>query len=136
MSDTRLPAVDAAEARPAEAAAAAPQRPAHAVTLQPSGWRYDCAEGHTVLVGALRAGIRLPSSCRNGTCRTCMCRMLEGKVAYSIERPGLSPDEKAEGWILPCVAVAQSDLLLEVPNARALQFRPRPPGMLTGARRS
>ncbi|SDH28167.1 hypothetical protein SAMN05216466_108234 [Paraburkholderia phenazinium] len=46
-----------------------------------------------------------------------MCRMVSGTVSYTIEWPGLSREEKAEGWILPCVAVAESDLVLEVPDA-------------------
>ena len=32
-----------------------------------------------------------------------------------IEWPGLSPEEKHEGFILPCVAYAQSDLVIELP---------------------
>ncbi|MFP5392026.1 MAG: (2Fe-2S)-binding protein, partial [Gammaproteobacteria bacterium] len=32
--------------------------------------------------------------------------------------PGLSREEKQEGWILPCVALARSDLVLAAPAAR------------------
>jgi hypothetical protein len=32
----------------------------------------------------------------------------------------VSADEKREGWILPCVAVAESDLELAVPAARRI----------------
>ena len=32
----------------------------------------------------------------------------------------LSAEEKAEGWCLPCVALAQSDLVLEQPLALAV----------------
>ena len=76
-------------------------------------WRIRCpdleaewtaAEGESLLESAERAGIELLSSCRNGTCRTCMCRLVEGQVRYRIEWPGLSREEKAEGWVLPCVA--------------------------------
>jgi ferredoxin len=59
----------------------------------------------------------MPSSCRNGTCRICMCRMAQGAVRYKIEWPGLSSDEKEEGWILPCVALAEADLVLDSPYA-------------------
>jgi ferredoxin len=69
------------------------------------------------------AGVVLPSSCRNGTCRTCMCRLLQGQVRYAIAWPGLLAEEKAEGWILPCVAHAEADLVIEAPAAHAL--RPR-----------
>jgi ferredoxin len=71
-----------------------------------------------VLRAAEAAGIDLPSSCRNGTCRTCLCRLQSGSVRYLVEWPGLSPDEKRDGYILPCVAVALTDLVLEAPLAR------------------
>ncbi len=61
------------------------------------------------------AGVVWPSSCRNGTCRTCICRLLSGQVSYRIEWPGLSLDEKREGYILPCVAYPASDVVIEWP---------------------
>ncbi len=57
-------------------------------------------------------GLKLESSCRNGTCRTCMCQLLEGEVNYRIDWPGLSLDEKREGFILPCVAYPVSDVVI------------------------
>jgi hypothetical protein len=45
--------------------------------------------------------------------------MRSGSVQYTIEWPGLSFDEKREGYILPCVALATSDLVLESPAAKA-----------------
>lgn len=47
--------------------------PSFAVLLQPSGWRFDADADTSVLAAAQAAGIKLPSSCRNGTCRACMC---------------------------------------------------------------
>jgi ferredoxin len=88
------------------------------VTLQGQGWTFEAAAPATVLESAERAGIRLPSSCRNGTCRTCICLKTSGAVRYKIEWPGLSLDEKREGYILPCVAIAESDLTLVVPAAK------------------
>ncbi|SHH04403.1 2Fe-2S iron-sulfur cluster-binding protein [Massilia sp. CF038] len=88
------------------------------VQLQPMGWVVDNADGLSVLAAAEAAGITLPSSCRNGTCRTCICQMTAGAVRYLVEWPGVSADEKAAGWILPCVAVPLGDLQLQVPAAR------------------
>lgn len=85
----------------------------YSVTLIPQQLAFEAAPGVTLLVAAEGAGLRLPSSCRNGTCRTCICRMASGQVSYRIEWPGLSRDEKQEGYILPCVALAESDLVLE-----------------------
>ena len=87
------------------------------VTLEAQTWQFDADAALTLLAAAERAGFSLPSSCRNGTCRTCMCRMTKGRVRYLIEWPGLSRDEKQDGYILPCVAVAESDLTLEVSAA-------------------
>lgn len=58
-------------------------------------------------------GIDWPSSCRNGTCRTCLGLMLSGTVRYDIEWPGLSAEEKAEGCVLPCVAYPCGDITLQ-----------------------
>lgn len=91
------------------------------VSLTRQGWQFDTDGSSSVLMAAQQAGIRLPSSCRNGTCRTCLCRMHSGSVRYLVEWPGLSADEKRSGDILPCVAVAESDLQLEVPAARRIE---------------
>ena len=69
---------------------------------------------HQPLLTSLeQGGIDWPSSCRNGTCRTCIAQLAEGQVRYEIEWPGLSAEEKAEGYILPCVAFPCSDLVLK-----------------------
>jgi len=90
------------------------------VRLEPSGLVFDTEAGATLLKSAEAAGIEMPSSCRNGTCRTCICQRLSGATRHLIEWPGLSAEEKAEGWILPCVAEAQSDLVLRAPGAFSL----------------
>lgn len=87
------------------------------VRVEPLGQTFDAPDSLTVLEAAGFANLRLPRMCRNGTCRTCLCRMISGEVRYLIEWPGVSREEKAEGFILPCVAVAQSDLVIEVPDA-------------------
>ena len=95
----------------------------YTVTVQPAGWEFAAPASLPLLVAAQRAGIQLPSSCRNGTCRTCLCESRHGEVAYRIEWPGLSAEEKAAGIILPCVAHARSDLVIEQIAARCV---PRP----------
>ncbi|PCE22604.1 ferredoxin [Paraburkholderia acidicola] len=87
------------------------------VRVEPLGQTFEAPDSLTVLEAAGFANLRLPRMCRNGTCRTCLCRVTSGEVRYLIEWPGVSREEKAEGFILPCVAVAQSDLVIEVPDA-------------------
>jgi len=91
--------------------------PPTAAHIEPGGFRFETEAGRTLLQSAEAAGIELPSSCRNGTCRSCICRLLDGEVRYRIEWPGLSREEKAEGWILPCVAEPVGDVRLDVPLA-------------------
>jgi ferredoxin len=85
--------------------------------IEPGGFSFDTEPGRTLLQSAEAGGVELPSSCRNGTCRTCICRLLDGEVRYRVEWPGLSREEKAEGWILPCVAEPVGDVALEAPLA-------------------
>jgi ferredoxin len=84
--------------------------PSYVVVVEPSGQRFAASDEATVLVSATQAGVDMPSSCRTGTCRTCMRQLKSGRVTYRIEWPGLTPDEKEEGWFLPCVAYPASDL--------------------------
>jgi len=90
------------------------------LTVLPAGWQCAADDGATLLLAAQAGGVRLPSSCRNGTCRTCICRLESGSVRYLIDWPGVSADEKRDGWILPCVAVAQSDVTLLAPAAKLI----------------
>lgn len=85
------------------------------VTLQPGGETFAAAADQTLLLAGLAAGIALPWSCRTGTCRTCISRLVEGRIEHRIPWPGLSPEEKADGFVLPCVAEARSDVTLRRP---------------------
>jgi ferredoxin len=89
----------------------------HHITVLPGQYAVAAAPNTTVLQAALNAGVELPSSCRNGTCRTCMCQIETGQVHYRIAWPGLSAEEKAEGWCLPCVAYPSSDVVILQPRA-------------------
>lgn len=86
--------------------------------LEPAGCDLPAPAGRTLLQAARDAGWRLPRSCQNGTCRACLCRLHSGRVAYRIEWPGLSAEERAAGALLPCVAEPRSDVVIEAPEAR------------------
>ena len=87
------------------------------VRIDPHGFTFEAPPSLTVLEAAAAAQVRLPRSCRNGTCRTCLCKLVSGRVRYRIAWPGVSGEEKADGWILPCVASADTDLVIESPEA-------------------
>ena len=90
------------------------------VRVEPGGLQFEAAPGERLVLAAQHAGIELPSSCRNNTCRSCICQVRSGHVRHLIDWPGLSADEKADQWILPCVAEALSDLTLDVPLAYSM----------------
>ncbi|WP_284617341.1 2Fe-2S iron-sulfur cluster-binding protein [Aquabacterium humicola] len=89
----------------------------HQMLVLPLDRRVAVGADQTLLQAALAAGVVLPSSCRNGSCRTCMCRLVDGRIGYRIAWPGLLAEEKAEGWILPCVAYPAGDVVIESPHA-------------------
>jgi ferredoxin len=66
--------------------------------------QFDAWSNQPLLLSMEQGGIDWPSSCRNGTCRTCFSRLNAGQVRYEIDWPGLSADEKEDGYVLPCVA--------------------------------
>lgn len=87
------------------------------LTVLPAGWQLPAAPGQSLLRAALAAGVRLPSACRNGSCRACICRLCGGQIDYQVDWPGLLAEEKAEGWILPCVAQPRGDVVIDAPAA-------------------
>ena len=89
--------------------------PVFTARLAAAGPSFEAPAALPLLQAAERAGLALPSSCRNGSCRSCICLLSSGQVVYRIEWPGLSAEEKLEGYILPCVAHPASDVVIELP---------------------
>ena len=81
-------------------------------TAESDSQPFDALADQPLLVSLELGGIPWASSCRNGTCRTCIGLLTAGRVRYQIEWPGLSAEEKAEGYVLPCVAFPCSDVAL------------------------
>lgn len=86
--------------------------PVFSARLEPEGVDFSASPSLPLLQSALLAGVVMDSSCRNGTCRTCIRRIASGRVQYRIEWPGLSAEEKQAGYILPCVAYPLSDVVI------------------------
>ncbi|MGH3315624.1 MAG: 2Fe-2S iron-sulfur cluster-binding protein, partial [Nocardioidaceae bacterium] len=63
--------------------------------------------GETVLDAALRSGLDLPYSCRDGVCGTCRAKLACGQVNQ--DNAELSPAEIAAGYVLTCQAKPESD---------------------------
>ncbi|MDI9233168.1 2Fe-2S iron-sulfur cluster-binding protein [Limnohabitans lacus] len=76
---------------------------------------FDAWREQSLLTSLEQGGLQWPSSCRNGTCRTCIGHLVSGQVRYDMDWPGLTQEERAEGCVLPCVAIPVSDVVLKDP---------------------
>ena len=102
------PKEPAAAAAPVADAAATP---GFKVDFKNSGIEAECSADDRLLDLAEIHGIDIDYACREGSCGSCRTKCLSGNV--TMEDNDLSPEERAEGWIYPCVASATSDVVLE-----------------------
>ena len=74
--------------------------------------------GMTIFNAANWAGLAIDSTCgAKGTCGKCKVRILSGhEHATAADRKVFSEDEIADGWRLSCRAVAEHDIVCEVPR--------------------
>lgn len=82
-----------------------------------------------VLDAAERLDAGLPYGCRHGACGTCAARLLDGDPgALDHRRPprALKPRHLGDGYVLLCVAEAQSDCRLRVGSDVLAETRPTP----------
>lgn len=88
----------------------------HRIRILPSGHEFTAAADESLLDAALQQGHVLPYGCRNGTCATCIGRVVAGEVRYPGDTlpPALSEAEHAGGQALLCQACAASDCEIEV----------------------
>ena len=85
------------------------------IHIEPSGHELHAEPDESVLDAALRQGLALPYGCRNGACRSCKARVLEGQVEYPDGLPkSLTPLDTAQGVALLCMAHPTTDLRIEV----------------------
>ena len=60
------------------------------------------------------AGLPVRKSCLNGVCGLCKCRLKKGEITYLLRKPhGLWEKHIDEGLILPCIAYARSELVID-----------------------
>ncbi len=76
----------------------------------------EAPSGKPLLDTLETAGLDLPYGCRHGVCITCAARLLDGRVDQS-EGTALKPAEKAEGYVLLCIARPCSACVIEVGTA-------------------
>ncbi|MFD2093529.1 benzoate 1,2-dioxygenase electron transfer component BenC [Blastococcus deserti] len=80
-----------------------------------------CREDQTVADASYRSRINIPLDCRDGACGTCkaLCESGEFDGGAYLE-DALSPDEAANGYVLPCSMKPRSDLVLQIATTSAV----------------
>ena len=113
---------------------------AFSITVQPSGRVFTADSDETVLAAGIRHGIGLPYGCKDGACGSCKCKKISGEVVHGPHQAkALSAEEAAQGLILTCCAVPQSDVVLEsrqVTEQGALPIKKMPTRVTTMTRLS
>ena len=67
--------------------------------------------GDKTIAGFLEEkGVKIPTSCEQGVCGTCKVKVLEGEADHRDKR--LSPEQRAQGFLLACVSRAKGDMLV------------------------
>jgi len=69
--------------------------------------------GQTLLDAGLAAGLPMPYSCTIGNCGDCMVRLRGGQVTQN-EPNCLTPQQKADGYVLTCVGCPLSKVTLDI----------------------
>lgn len=96
------------------------------VEVRPSGHAFQVEGRDSILQSGLKAGLRLPYGCENGTCGLCRARVVDGEAQRirSHDYP-LSEAERAQGHILMCAYSAVTDLKIETLEASGPEDIPR-----------
>ena len=86
----------------------------YTVTIQPSGHIFPAHDKEAILESGLRAGHNLKYQCDNGSCGECKARLLSGEVnQLQTSDFRFTGVEKKQGYFLPCICEAKSDLEIE-----------------------
>lgn len=113
---------------------------AFSITVQPSGRVFTATHDEAILAAGIRQGIGLPYGCKDGACGSCKCKKISGEVVHGPHQAkALSAEEAAQGLILTCCAVPQSDVVLEsrqVTEQGALPIKKMPTRVTTMTRLS
>jgi ferredoxin-nitrite reductase len=79
-----------------------------------SGREIQCSSDDLILEIGEQEAVGIAAGCRSGNCGTCKVRKLEGEIEYECDPDGLSQSDRADGYILTCIAHPIGKVVLEV----------------------
>lgn len=81
--------------------------------LTVAGHRWPVSAGSNLLDALNDAGLRVPYSCRAGSCHACMVRCVRGGV-LDVRPEALAEERRAQGWRLACQCRVVEDLEVQL----------------------
>ncbi|WP_010486296.1 iron-sulfur-binding ferredoxin reductase [Pseudomonas sp. S9] len=88
--------------------------------LRAAGQVFDVAPAANLLDTLLKNGLKVPYSCRAGSCHACIVRCVAGEL-HDNQPQALDAQSRAQGWRLACQCQIVTDLSIELydPNKQA-----------------
>ncbi|EWH09258.1 ferredoxin [Catenovulum agarivorans DS-2] len=86
----------------------------YTVKLLPHNIEFDVEPLETIVEAALRNNIDFPFQCMQGTCSSCHCKLLSGKVSYGDLPLIFTDEEQAMGLVYACIAYPISNVELSL----------------------
>ncbi len=90
--------------------------PHFTITIEETGETFRCSDRQSLLVGMESLGKKgIPVGCRSGGCGVCKIKVVEGSYQKRVmSREHVSEEDEAEGCLLACRVVPNSDVRLKV----------------------
>jgi len=88
----------------------------HKISFSDNNVSFDIKEGESIVTSSNNQGGKLPFSCMQGMCTTCIARVIKGEFKY-IEDPDpdtLSQEDIDNNSVLLCIATPLTDLEIEI----------------------
>ncbi len=83
------------------------------ITVEPSQRQFSTQPGEAILAAGIRQGIGLPYGCKDGACGSCKVQKTSGTVVHGPHQSkALTGEEEANGFILTCCGMPQSDVCI------------------------
>jgi len=95
-----------------EEAEAIPREDLLSISFDASGKSIQVAPGETLHSAASQLGLHIPKACGMGICGTCKVMVKEGYTTME-HNGGITDEDVAEGYVLSCCTVAQSDVVVD-----------------------
>jgi ring-1,2-phenylacetyl-CoA epoxidase subunit PaaE len=96
---------------PVAATPAAAEGPEVTAVLDGMRHRFRLLPGEHVIDGALRAGLKVPYSCKGGMCCTCRAKIVAGEATMTVNY-SLEAWEVDKGFVLTCQAKPKGESLV------------------------